>query len=143
MEKRRVLFVCSHNSARSQMAEAWLNHLGPDKWEAFSAGLEPGVLNPLAVEVMEEVGIDIAHNKTKSVMDIVKQGIVSSFVITVCDESEAEKCPVFPAITRRLHWSLPDPAKLTGTYEEQLEATRRIRDQIKEKVISFIRENEG
>lgn len=137
----KVLFLCSHNSARSQMAEAWLIHLGGDKWEAYSAGLEAGALNPLAVEVMKEVGIDISGNKTKSVFEIIKSGLLFSYVITVCDESEAERCPVFPAITRRLHWSIPDPAKFTGTYEEKLAATRRVRDEIKGRVISFLEEN--
>ncbi|MCX7981405.1 MAG: arsenate reductase ArsC [Syntrophales bacterium] len=141
MGKPKVLFLCSHNSARSQMAEAWLNHLGGDKWEAMSAGLEAGELNPLAVEAMKEVGLDISEHKTKSVMEIIKRGILFSYVITVCDESEAEKCPVFPAFTRRLHWSIPDPAKLTGTHEEKLEAIRHIRDDIKKRILDFLKEN--
>jgi arsenate reductase (thioredoxin) len=131
MEKQKVLFVCVHNSARSQMAEAWLNHLCGDLFEAESAGLEPGKLNPLAVEVMKEVGIDISHKKPRSVFDLVKAGRLFSYVVTVCDETSAERCPVFLGITKRLHWSFPDPATVTGTTEEKLEKVRKIRDEIK------------
>jgi arsenate reductase len=134
MKKGKVLFVCIHNSARSQMAEAWLNFLYGDRFEAKSAGLEPGTLNPLAVTAMDEVGIDISQNKTKSVYDFFKQGELFSWVITVCDESAAERCPVFAGIVKRLHWSFPDPALLTGTAEEKMAAIREIRDDIKRKV---------
>jgi arsenate reductase len=101
--KIKVLFVCIHNSARSQMAEAWLNHLCGERFYAQSAGLEPGSLNPLVVQVMKEAGIDISQNKTKSVFDFFKAGDIFSHVITVCDESSAEKCPVFPGVTNRLY----------------------------------------
>ena len=131
MRRYKVLFICVHNSARSQVAEAWLNHLYGDLFEAYSAGFEPGNLNPLAVKVMKEVGIDISQNKTKSVFDFVKAGMIFSYVITVCDEVNAERCPVFPGITTRLHWSIPDPAAVTGTEEEKLEKVRNIRDAIK------------
>jgi arsenate reductase (thioredoxin) len=140
MEKIKVLFVCVHNAARSQMAEAFLAALGGDRFEASSAGLEPGVLNPLAVEVMREAGIDISGNETKSVFDFFRQGNLYRYVITVCDETAAESCPVFPGITTRLHWSFADPAAFTGSREERLEKTRRVRDEIREKVEAFIAE---
>jgi arsenate reductase (thioredoxin) len=137
MEKQKVLFVCIHNSARSQMAEAFLNEMYGDRFEAESAGLEPGTLNPLAVAVMNEVGIDISRNKTKSVYDFFKKGSLFSWVITVCDESAAERCPVFPGIVKRFHWSFPDPSLLTGTSEEKMIALRKIRDDIKNKVTEW------
>jgi arsenate reductase len=130
-EKEKVLFVCVHNSARSQMAEAWLNHLCGDIFEAESAGLEAGNLHPLAIEVMKEVGIDISHKKTRSAFDLVKAGKIFSYVVTVCDETSAERCPVFVGVTKRLHWSFPDPATLTGTTEEKLDKVRKIRDAIR------------
>jgi arsenate reductase (thioredoxin) len=136
---QKVLFVCVHNSARSQMAEAFLNNLGKEKFIAESAGLEPGTLNPIVVDSMKEIGIDISKNKTKSVFDFFKQGKLYSHVITVCDESNSEKCPIFPGLTQRLHWSFPDPSGLTGTYEEKLAITGKIRDQIKEKIVAFIK----
>ena len=134
MEKQKVLFVCVHNSARSQMAEAWFNHLCGDVFESESAGLEPGNLHPLAIEVMKEVGIDISHKKTRSVFDLVKAGRIFSYVVTVCDEASAERCPVFPGITKRLHWSFPDPASVTGTTDEKLKKVREIRDNIRSTV---------
>jgi len=137
MEKQKVLFVCVHNGARSQMAEAFMNHLCGDSYEAESAGLEPGELNPLVVEVMKEAGIDISKNRTKSVFDFYKQGKLYAFVITVCDESSAEMCPIFPGISAKLHWSFEDPTSFTGTYEERLGKTRAVRDRIKEKVLEF------
>ncbi len=138
--KKKVLFVCIHNSARSQMAEAWLNHLCPDAFEAQSAGLEPGTLNPLVVEVMQEVGIDISGNKTKSVLDFFRGGSLFWYVITVCDETSAERCPIFPGITTRLHWGFPDPSALTGTQEEKLAGTRVIRDTIRARVEAWCEE---
>lgn len=116
------------------MAEAWLNFLYGDRFEAKSAGLEPGTLNPLVVAAMDEVGIDISRNRTKSVYDLFKKGELFSFVITVCDETAAERCPVFPGIVKRLHWSFPDPALLTGTWEEKMDAIRKIRCDIKKMV---------
>lgn len=139
MDKTRVLFVCEHNSARSQMAEAFLKSLAGDRFEAHSAGLEPGELNPLAVEVMKEVGIDISKNEAKSVFDFYKRGEFFSYVVTVCDEAAAERCPIFLGVTQRIHWSLEDPADLEGSHEEKLEKTRKIRDDIEEKVEEFIR----
>ncbi len=132
--QRKVLFVCIHNSARSQMAEAWLNHLCGDYFEAHSAGLEPGTLNPLVVEVMKEVGIDISHKRTQAVFDLFKNGTLFNYVIAVCDGASAEKCPVFPGATERLHWSFPDPSKAQGSKEEKLAEIRVIRDAIKDKI---------
>jgi arsenate reductase len=119
------------------MAEAWLNHLCGERFYAQSAGLEPGSLNPLVVQVMKEAGIDISQNKTKSVFDFFKAGDIFSHVITVCDESSAEKCPVFPGVTNRLHWSFLDPSILTGSQEEKIEAVRKIRDDIKNAILKW------
>ncbi|MDA8126166.1 MAG: arsenate reductase ArsC [Deltaproteobacteria bacterium] len=130
MKKQKVLFVCIHNSARSQMAEAFLNHFYGDRFAAKSAGLEPGTLNPLVVQVMAEAGIDISKNRTKSVFAMVQSGELFSWVITVCDQASAERCPVFPGATRRLHWSFPDPAAVSGSPEERLAEVRKIRDAV-------------
>ena len=132
--KEKVLFVCVHNSARSQMAEAFLNRACGEKFEAQSAGLEPGTLNPLVIEVMREIGLDLSANKTKSVFDVFKTGQLFAYVITVCDQASAERCPVFPGVTSRRHWSFPDPATVTGTHEERLEKIRAIRDTIQGKI---------
>ena len=134
MKKQKVLFVCVHNSARSQMAEAWLNALYGDRFEAKSAGLEPGALNPLVVKAMDEVGIDISQNRTKSVYDLVKAGELFSWVITVCDEAGSERCPIFPGHVKRLHWSFPDPSRLTGTLEEKMDAIRKLRNDIRNRI---------
>ena len=132
--KQKVLFICIHNSARSQMAEAFLNDICGDYFEAHSAGLEPGTLKSIAVEAMREVGIDILHKGTQSVFDVFKSGELFAYVITVCDETSAERCPIFPGVTTRLHWSFPDSAALTGTHKERLAGTREIRDQIRERI---------
>jgi arsenate reductase len=139
MEKKfKVLFICIHNSARSQMAEAFLRQMAGDNFEAQSAGLEPGELNPLAVETMAEVNIDISANQTKSVFDFFKNGALFNYVITVCDGANAERCPIFPGLTQRLHWSFADPSAFDGTHEEKLEAVRRVRDEIKAAVKLFV-----
>ncbi|MDR3580417.1 MAG: arsenate reductase ArsC [Oryzomonas sp.] len=137
-KKIKVLFICVHNSARSQIAEAFLREMAGDRFEAQSAGLEPGVLNPLAVETMAEVGIDISASHTKSVFDFFKSGVMFNYVITVCDGANAERCPIFPGITQRLHWSFADPSALEGAHEEKLEAVRRIRDEIQTAVKLFV-----
>ena len=138
--QRKILFVCIHNSARSQMAEAFLTKYGGDFFEAESAGLEPGKLNPNVVQVMGEIGIDISKNGTQSVFDLFKKGKLYNAVITVCDGASAESCPIFPGLVRRLGWSFTDPSSFTGTKEEILEQTRKVRDQIKDAVITFIEE---
>ena len=126
----RVLFICVHNSGRSQMSEAFLKHYAGDRFDAQSAGLEPGELNSLVVKTMAEIGIDISENETKSVFDIWKSGELFQYVIAVCDAESAEKCPVFPGPTTRLHWSFEDPSKVTGTYDQKLQKVRQIRDEI-------------
>ena len=140
MEKTRVLFVCVHNSARSQMAEALLNHLGGDRFRAESAGLDPGKLNPLAIAAMAKLNIDISHKTTRDVFELFKQGRRYQYVVTVCDESSGERCPLFPGITKTIHWSFDDPASFTGSYEENLERTIQVRDQIREKLEIWLRE---
>jgi arsenate reductase len=142
MAKQKVLFVCIHNSARSQMAEAWLNHLYGDRFEAASAGLEPGTLNPYAVRVMAEEGIDIAGAPTKSVFDLYKAGKLYHAVVTVCDAEAAERCPIFPGASERIHWSFPDPAQAAGSEEEKLAQVRAVRDLIRGKIAEWV-EREG
>jgi arsenate reductase len=137
---QRVLFVCVHNSARSQMAESWMNHLCPDGFMASSAGLEPGKLNPLAVAVMKEAGIDIAGKSTRSIDEVIEAGETFDYVVTVCDEASAERCPYFPGQGRRLHMGFPDPATVEGSEEEKLQAVRAIRDAIREAVEAFCRD---
>lgn len=133
----RVLFICVRNSARSQMAEAFLNAMCPDEFVAESAGLEPGALSPLAVAAMREVGIDISGKSTQSVFDVFKAGTLYSYVITVCDEAGAEMCPIFPGIVKRMHWGVPDPAALEGSWESRMSETRKIRDAIRANVAEF------
>lgn len=141
MDKRRILFVCVHNSARSQMAEALLNAAAGDRFEVVSAGLEPGTLNPLAVEVMKELGIDISQNRTKSVFELYKKGEIFSYVIAVCDGASAEMCPLFPGLlSKQLHWSFEDPSTLGGTYEERLTRTRQVRDAIGAKINEWLKD---
>jgi arsenate reductase len=134
MRKKKVLFVCIHNSARSVMAAALMNELCGEHYEAESAGLEPGKLNPLAVEVLKVGQIDISDYQPRAVFDVFKSGTVFANVITVCDETSAERCPIFPGVTERLHWSFPDPSALQGTWEEKLSETRKIRNQIQDKI---------
>jgi arsenate reductase len=135
--KKKVLFVCVHNSARSQMAEALLNQMCGDLFEAESAGLAPGVLNPLAIAIMREIGIDIGGNETRSVDDIVKSGREFDYLITVCDETSAEQCPLVPGGGARLHWNFPDPSKFTGAWDDRLKQTRKVRDAIESKIDEF------
>lgn len=137
MNKVKVLFVCIHNSARSQMAEAFLNQMAGDEFIAESAGIEPGNLNPLVVEAMKEVGIDISGNRTKSAFDFFTEGRQFQFVITVCDAASGERCPIFPGVTKRLSWSFNDPSSFTGAFEEKLAQTRLVRDSIESEVEKF------
>jgi len=138
--KKKVLFVCVHNSARSQMAEALLRTMAGDRFDVESAGLEPGAMNPLAVEAMQEIGIDISKNTTKSVFNFFKSGRLFDYVITVCDRSSGEMCPIFPGITQRLHWSFDDPSTFTGSWDERLARTRQVRDRIKDVIEAWLRE---
>jgi len=138
--KKRVLFVCIHNSARSQMAQAFLHQICGECFEAHSAGLEPGKLNQLVVKAMQEIGVDISANKTKGVFDYIKSGTMFAYVITVCDEASAERCPIFVGVTKRLHWSFPDPSSFQGQMEEKLARTRDVRDAIKGRIEDWCKE---
>ncbi len=134
----KILFICIHNSARSQMAEAFANFYGKNKLMAQSAGIEPGKLNPFVIKAMGEIGIDISNNKTKSVESFLKSKETFDYVITVCDATSGERCPFFPGQVIRLHWEFDDPSAFTGSEEEIMIKVREIRDKIKDKVIEFI-----
>lgn len=136
-ERERVLFICVHNTARSQMAEAYLRKFGRDDFEVESAGLEPGVLNPYVVRAMAADGIDISGKVPQGVFDLYRQGRTYAYVITVCSREAEEQCPVFPGPVRRLNWPFPDPSSFTGTDEERLAKTIEVRDQVREKVREF------
>jgi arsenate reductase len=129
--KKKVLFLCTENSCRSQMAEGILRHLMGDRFEVFSAGTKPSVVNPMAIKVMAEIGIDISGHRSKSVEEF--QGMNFDFVITTCDAAR-ETCPVFPGKARRLHWSFNDPAEAEGSENEILSAFRKVRDEIKQRI---------
>ena len=118
--------------------QSFLKQIGGDKFQVESAGLEPGKLNPLVVEVLKEINIDISGNTTKSVFDFFKQGKIFNYVITVCDETSGEKCPLFPGNVTRLHWGFDDPSSFQGTNDEKLEKTRIVRDKIKTRIEQFI-----
>jgi len=135
MTRKRVLFLCTGNSARSQMAEGFLRHIAGDKFEVFSAGVKPTQVNPLAIKVMAEVGVDISKHRSKSAMEFIGQRF--DYVITVCDNAK-QTCPVFPGKYEKIHWILEDPAEAQGSEEERLVFFRRIRDKIKEYVLDFI-----
>src|SRR5918993_3227577 len=126
-EKSRVLFLCTHNSARSQMAEGLLRHRTGDRFEAHSAGTEATHVRPLAVRAMEEVGVDISGQESKTLDGYLGHSL--DYVVTVCDDAN-EACPVFPGAKRRLHWSFEDPSAATGTEEERLAVFRSVRDRI-------------
>jgi arsenate reductase (thioredoxin) len=136
MEKAKLLFLCTGNSARSQMAEALLRRLAGDRFEAYSAGLEPDGLNPLAVEAMAEIGIDISGQRSKSVEEYLGREHFG-YLITVCDHAAAN-CPTFPGVSSRLHWSLVDPAAAEGSHEERLEVFRRVRDELGRLIEEFV-----
>lgn len=138
--KYKILFICVHNSARSQMAEAFLNEFGKDRFEAESAGIEPGRLNAHVVAAMAETGMDISGKQTRAAFDLVQQGKRYDAVITVCDAASEEKCPIFPGKTKRIAWSFADPSGFTGTKDQIMEQTRQVRDAIRQKVEGFIQE---
>jgi arsenate reductase (thioredoxin) len=127
----KVLFLCTGNSARSQMAEGYLRHVAGDRFDAMSAGIEPKGLNPLAVEAMKEIGIDISGQTSKDVVKLLGQHI--PYVVTVCDNAR-ERCPIFPRTYKFLHWSFDDPAAATGSHEEKLGVFRRVRDEIAKRI---------
>ena len=135
MQKPKVLFLCTGNAARSQMAEGWLKHLAGERFDVLSAGIAPKGLHPHAVEVMREVGIDISRQQSKHVRQFL--GVSAGYVITVCDNAR-EHCPVFPGAYTHLHWGLEDPAAATGSHEQKLAVFRRVRDQIASRVREFV-----
>jgi arsenate reductase len=134
-KKIKVLFLSTGNSTRSQMAEGFLETLAGDQFEVKSAGIEPGELNPLGVEVMEEAGIDISHQKPKNVVESLKEHF--GYVVTVCDMAR-ERAPIFPFTPNLIHWSLEDPAAAKGTTEENKKIFAHVRDEIREKVLTFV-----
>lgn len=125
--KKKVLFICTHNSARSQMAEAWLRALAGDKYDVFSAGTNPSRVHPLAIKVMAEVGIDIKNHASQKIDEFLGQQF--DYVITVCDQAR-ERCPFFPGARNYLHQSFPDPSQTAGSEEEKMASFRRVRDLI-------------
>ena len=137
MAKTKVLFLCTGNSARSQMAEALLRHLGGNRFEAHSAGLDPKGMNPLTVEALAEIGLDTEGQSSKNLQ--IYLGQTFDHVITVCDHAN-EKCPAWPGKTQRHHWSFEDPAAATGTHEEQLKVFRKIRDQISARIKAWLQD---
>lgn len=137
MSKPKVLFLCTGNSARSQMAEGMLRHLAADKFDVVSAGTKPVGLNPLAVEAMREIGIDISSHQSKDVAQLL--GTKFTWVITVCDKAK-ETCPIFPFAFRSLHWNLDDPAAAEGSHEEKLAVFRRIRNEIEANIHEFLKQ---
>ena len=130
-ERKRVLFVCTHNSARSQMAEGLLRHLGGDRFQAFSAGTEATRVRPLAIRAMAELGIDIAGQESKTLERYLGERF--DVVITVCDQAN-ESCPIFRGAARRLHWSFPDPSRAEGSEREQLAVYRAVRDAMRARI---------
>jgi arsenate reductase len=137
---KKVLFVCTHNAGRSQMAEALLRDMCPRDFESHSAGMHPTTINPLATKVLAELGIDITHQRSKSVFDYIRTNESFDYIITLCDEAAQQHCPTFPGRAEKMHWSFPDPAALTGTEEQRLGRTRQIRDAIKQKLANWCAE---
>lgn len=134
--KKKVLFLCTGNSARSQMAEGLLRHLASDKFEVFSAGINPTSINPLAIKVMDEIGIDISKQRAKSVNEFLGQQF--DYVITVCNNVK-QTCPIFPGQYEKIHWDLEDPAEAQGSEEERIVIFRRIRYEIEQKIKDWIK----
>jgi arsenate reductase len=132
---KKVLFICTHNSARSQMAEGLINHDLTGKVQAFSAGTEPSFVHPLAIAAMKEVGIDISRHRSKSIDEFVEEKF--DFVITLCDHA-AESCPIFFGGVQRIHMGFPNPAAVSGSQEERLGAFRKVRDQIRTQLVEFL-----
>jgi len=132
---KKVIFLCTGNSARSQMAEGLMNHLSHEEWKVQTAGIFPSYVHPLAIRVMEEIGIDISQQTSKSMNQFLNE--VFDYIITLCDEA-AQSCPTFPGQGKRLHWSFQDPAAAIGTIEERLAVFRRVRDEIRTKIEEFL-----
>lgn len=141
MDKTRIMFVCIHNSARSQMAEAFVRHYAADRFDVHSSGIEAGKLNPLVVQAMAEVGVSMDGHFAKGAQEYIDRKEVFEYVVTVCDESSAERCPMFPGKHVRMHWGFPDPSAIQGTDDEKLAGIRPIRDAIEKKVKEWIATN--
>jgi len=142
-KRSKVLFICVHNSARSQMAETWLNALAGDRFAAESAGLDPTTVNPLVVEVMKEEGFDLASRSTRSAFDLYKAGQLYDYVITVCDAASEKQCPVFPGVTKRLHWGFEDPEGFSGNEDERMAQVRDLSGKIKNQLEAWLAEKEA
>ena len=140
MGKPKVMFLCSGNSARSQMAEGWLRHLAGDRFDVVSAGTEPSGVNPLAVAVMHERGVDISGHTAKAVGTFLGESF--AYLITVCDNAR-EKCPIFPGAVKRIHWPLDDPAAAVGSDAERKAVFRRVRDEIEARIHAWLQEPES
>ena len=140
MTRQRVLFLCTHNSARSQMAEGLLRHLAGDRYDVYSAGTEATQVRPEAIAAMSELGIDISGQSSKTFQRYLAEPW--DYVITVCDSAN-ESCPIFPRTVRRLHWSFEDPSRATGTEDERLQVFRRIRDEISARVRDWLAGGSG
>ena len=140
MDKERVLFLCTHNSARSQMAEGFLRSMAGDRFEAQSAGTEKTAVHPLAIRVMAERGIDISRHASKLYVELMKEPW--HYLVTVCDDAH-ERCPFIPGVEKRLHWSFPDPSRTAGSEDERVAAFRRVRDQIETRLEEWIRMGQG
>jgi arsenate reductase (thioredoxin) len=139
----RVLFVCVHNSARSQMAEALLRQLAGERCTVESAGFEPGPVLPEAVQAMKLLGIDISQAQPKAVFDLYRAGRIFDYVISVCDQATAERCPIFPGVCKRLQWTFADPSAVDGTPAQRLEFALEVRDRIKSRIEGWFEELEG
>lgn len=138
MSKKKVLILCTGNSARSQMAEGLFRHEAGDSFEVYSAGTKPSIVRPEAINVMREIGIDISGHRSKSVDEFAGQEL--DYVITVCDNAK-ESCPIFPAKTLRMHWPFEDPASVQGSDDERKAAFRKVRDQIHRRIMIFLDES--
>lgn len=136
MIRKRALFLCTGNSCRSQMAEGFLRHMAGDRFEVFSAGIKPTQVNPLAIKVMAEAGVDISSHRSKSFMEFIGQKI--DYVITVCDNAK-QTCPIFHGEYKKIHWDLEDPAEAQGNEQKKLVFFRKIEDQIKNNIMNFIK----
>ncbi|MGO9567338.1 MAG: arsenate reductase ArsC [Desulfomonilaceae bacterium] len=138
MRKPKVLFLCTHNSARSQMAEAFLRKFAGDRFDAYSAGFKPTELNPFVKQVMEEIGINMSGYRSKALKEFLGKTHFG-YLITVCMKAEAE-CPIFPGLSVRLYWPFEDPAAFEGSEEEKLAKFREIRDKVREQIESWLKQ---
>ena len=135
---KKILVLCTGNSCRSQIAEGYLKQFAGDKAAVYSAGVETHGVNARAIEIMKEDGIDISNNPTNDVFSYFREGKMFNYVITVCDKSASDRCPVFPGMKDKINWSFEDPSQFSGTTEEKLQKTRVVRDKIKSAVLQFI-----